>query len=280
MPALIPIRTETPADRGKTPSLVCHPERSPRSGRSRRICGCFSFWGSVIVSAVAGFAYAQSPPVEPVVLDHVVAVVNNQPILWSDITNEIRFAVLDPEEVNGTITPQHALQQLISRTLIQQQIRQEDESAASPSDDEVKVRESEVRKELPACVRMDCASDAGWQAFLKKNGLTAEQIEDYLRLRLEVIRFIEIRFRQGIRISPEETQAYYRDKLLPQYPKGTQVPPLSSVSSRIEEILLEQQVNVMFGNWLDNLRKQGDVEVLDPSLDPSTQSPTGSSEVE
>ena len=193
--------------------------------------------------------------------------VNNQPILWSDITNEIHFSVLDPEEVNGTLTPQRALQQLISRTLIQQQIGKEDASTALPSDDEVKARENELRKELPACVRMNCATDAGWQAFLKKNGLTVGQVEDYLRLRLEILRFIEIRFRQGIRVSNEETEAYYRDKLLPQYPNASQAPPLSAVAARIEEILLEEKVNVLFGNWLDNLRKQGDVEVLDASLE-------------
>jgi len=200
--------------------------------------------------------------------------------LWSDITSEIRFAVLDPEEVSGTLTPQGALQQLISRTLIQQQIRQEDATAALPSDDEVKARESDVRKELPACVRMNCTTDEGWKAFLLKNGLTAEQVENYLRLRLEILRFIEIRFRQGIRISPEETQAYYHDKLLPQYPKASQAPPLTAVAARIEEILLEEQVNVMFGNWLDNLRKQGDVEVLDTNLEPAAQPSQGSGEVE
>jgi peptidyl-prolyl cis-trans isomerase SurA len=257
-----------------------HPERRRPSGRRRRICSCFSFWGSVLASALAGFAHAQSPAGEPAVLDRVVAVVNNQPILWSDITNEIRFAVLDPAEVNGTLTPQHALQQLISRTLIQQQIRQEDESAALPTDDEVKAREMDLRKDLPACMRMNCTTDAGWQIFLKTNGLTAEQTDNYLRLRLEILRFIEIRFRQGIRISPEETQAYYRDKLLPKYPKASQAPPLSSVASRIEEILLEEQVNVMFGNWLDNLRKQGDVEVLDAGLEPSAAPSEGSGQVE
>ena len=216
----------------------------------------------------------------PEVLDRVVAVVNNHPILWSDLSSEIRFAVLDPEEVNGTLTPQRALQQLISRTLIQQQIRQEDASAAQPSDDEVQAREAEVRKELPACVRLACTTDAGWQAFLQTNGLTSAQIEHYLRLRLEILRFIEIRFRQGIRISHEEIEAYYRDKLVPQYAKGAQVPALSAVSSRIEEILLEEQVNVMFGNWLDNLRKQGDVEVLDSALESGSESSSGGEQVE
>jgi len=41
---------------------------------------------------------------------------------------------------------------------------------------------------------------------------------------------------------------------------------LDKVSPRIQEILLQQQVNELFDNWLTDLRRQGDVEVLDPSL--------------
>ena len=234
---------------------------------------------TLLLGAALPCAHAQPPASSPQVLDRVVAVVNNRPILRSDITNEIRFSVLDPNEVDGTQTPQRALQQLISRSLIEQQIGKEDESSALPGDDEVKSRETEVRTELPACVRMNCATDAGWQAFLKKNELTAAQVEDYLRRRLEIIRFIEIRFRQGIRISDRETEAYYRDQLLPQYANASQAPPLSAVAARIEEILLEEQVNVLFGNWLDNLRKQGDVEVLDASLEPSAQATTRSDDI-
>jgi peptidyl-prolyl cis-trans isomerase SurA len=235
-------------------------------------------WLTLLAAATVASARAQSDA--PQVLDRVVAVVNNHPILWSDISSEIRFSILDPEEVNGTVTPQRALQQLISRALIQQQIRQEDASAALPSDDDVHARLIELRKELPACVRLNCATDAGWQAFLNSSALTSEQIENYLRLRLEILRFIEIRFRQGIRIAPEEIQSYYRDKLVPKYPKGAQVPPLTAISTRIEEILLEGQVNVMFASWLDNLRKQGDVEVLDAALDSGSPSSSGGEQVE
>ncbi len=236
-------------------------------------------WALLLAVAAAHGQAAESSS-GPQVLDRVVAVVNYQPILWSDVTDEIRFAVLDPDAVEGTLTPARALQQLISRKLIEQQIGQESASASEPTEQEVQTRLNEIRKELPACVRMSCVTDAGWQAFLQKNGLTAGQIEDYLRLRLEILRFIEIRFRQGIRISPEETEAYYRDKLLPQYSNRTQAPPLSAVTARIQEILLEEQVNVLFDNWLENLRKQGDVEVLDAALEPGTSSSTASSEVE
>ena len=48
----------------------------------------------------------------------------------------------------------------------------------------------------------------------------------YLRYRMEILRFIELRFRPGIRISPQEIEAYYHDTLLPQYRQGEAVPPL------------------------------------------------------
>jgi hypothetical protein len=97
-----------------------------------------------------------------------------------------------------------------------------------------------------------------------------------VRYRTEILRFIEQRFRQGIRIAPEEIAAYYRTTLAPQYAEGEAIPPLEKVSPRIEEILLEQQVNVLFDDWLKNLRKQGDVKVLDPALEtPETATEVG-----
>jgi hypothetical protein len=212
-----------------------------------------------------------------VVLDRVVAVVNNQAILSSDLDEEMRLAVLDPGQAGlGVLTRQRALEQLISRSLIQQQIRQEDAQAAEPSQTEVDTRLAEIRKELPACVRLNCASEAGWKAFLTAHGLTQERVESYARYRQEILRFIELRFRQGILIAPEEIETYYRETLLPQYAAGEAIPPLNKVAPRIEEILLERQVNVLFGDWLRNLRKQGDVEVLDPSLEaPETQGGAG-----
>jgi len=217
------------------------------------------------------------PASSPVILDRVVAVVNNHAILSSDLDDEIRLSILDPGRGGlGTLTRSVALEQLISRALIQQQIREEDEQASDPPESEVDTRLAEIRHEIPACVRQNCASDAGWNAFLSAHHLTPERVESYLRYRLEILRFIERRFRQGIHISPQEIETYYHDTLLPQYTPGEAIPTLDKVSPRIEEILLQQKVNVLFDDWLQNLRKQGDVEVLDPSLEPApTQTAPG-----
>jgi hypothetical protein len=215
---------------------------------------------------------AQTPA--PQTLDRVVAVVNNHAILSSDIEEEIRLSILDPAlQSSGVLTPQHALEQLISRNLIQQQMRQEDIQAAESPQAEVDARLKEIRTELPACVHANCASDAGWKAFLAAHSLTPKLVDASLRYRLQILSFIELRFRQGISVSEQEIAAYYHDKLVPQYKKGEEIPPLEKVAPRIQEILLQQKVNVLFDDWLRNLRTQGDVEVLDPSLEETGLAP-------
>ena len=203
-----------------------------------------------------------------VTLDRVVAVVNRQVILQSDLEDEMQLSVLDPTtNGNAKDTKQQALERLISRTLIQQQIQQENIPAAEPTPTEVAARLKEIRTELPACVRADCASDTGWNLFLSHHELSPARVDKYLRTRLEILSFIELRFRQGIRITPEEIETYYRETLLPQYPSGQTPPPLQQVSSRIEEILLQQRVNALFETWLSNLRSQGQIQVLDSTLE-------------
>lgn len=237
-------------------------------GVRRKIRMAVLSWAAPAFVAVCG---AQPASSDRILLDRVVAVVNNGAILASDVDREERLSILEPESSDEAPDARSALERLISRTIIQQQIRREEEQEASPSEDQVQTRLAELRKELPACVRFNCTTDGGWTSFLFTHALTQKEVENYLRGRLEMLSFIENRFQQGIRIAPEEIDDYYNKTLLPQYPKGQAPPPLSGVSHRIEEILLQQRVNNMFSSWLDNLRKQGDVEILDPALEPAGQ---------
>jgi len=203
------------------------------------------------------------------VLDRVVAVVNSQAILQSDLDEEMHLSILEPNlrgRSRSSETPESALRRLISRALIRQQIREEDAQSAETSPQQVDTRLTELRKQLPVCVRDHCDTAAGWQAFLTQQGLTEARVKTYLQSRLEILNFIEVRFRQGIHISQKEVDDYYKDTLLPQYPAGQDAPPQDQVAPRIEEILLQQKVNALFIGWLDNLRKQGEVEVLVPAL--------------
>lgn len=242
-------------------------------GRSiSRVCVaiCFSLLAATAVRiwAQSSATLLSSESQSPIVLDRVVAVVNRHAILASDIDEEIRLSVLDRAQTRySELTRQHALDQLISRTLIQQQIRREDMEAVEPTQEEVNARVAEIRKDLPECVHQNCASEQGWATFLAAHGLTERRVAAYFRYRLEILSFIEQRFRAGIHIPQQDIENYYRNTLLPQYKSGEEKPALDKVTPRIEEILLQQQVNALFDEWLTNLRNQGDVEVLDPTLE-------------
>lgn len=199
-------------------------------------------------------------------LDRVIAVVNTQVILASDLDLEMRVFRLLPIGSQEDFTPPKALERLTTRALIEQQILQEDPRGLEVEPKEVADNLAELRQNLPACKRRDCVSASGWSAYLATLGLTPNRVDEYWARRMAVLRFIERRFRSGIRIAPEEIQKFYHDSLLPQYPVPADAPPLDKVSARIQEVLLQQQVNALLNDWLKSLQDQGQVEILDPAL--------------
>ena len=127
-------------------------------------------------------------------------------------------------------------------------------------------REANVRvgpRLMPACAAADCASDEGWKKFLASAGFTESELQDRLRLRAEVLRFIEQRFRSGIRITDMQVQDFYTETMLPQYAKEhAKAPALDVLAPRIQELLLQQQVSALLDQWLKTLRENGSVRIL------------------
>ncbi len=81
-----------------------------------------------------------------------------------------------------------------------------------------------------------------------------------------ILSFIQSRFGSGVRITPAEIADYYNKTLLPQFQdKKVQPPALAAVSSRIEEILLQQRVSSLLLEWLQSLKSEGSVSILDPA---------------
>jgi hypothetical protein len=204
------------------------------------------------------------PAVEGSEVDRVVAIVNGKLILDSDVDRERRFAALLPYgEASGPNHRDAAIERLINRDLILQQLELQPE-------DEITVQAAAkdldaLRTSLPTCKEFHCETQAGWEKFLATEGFTEESLTNLWRQRMEVLAFIEIRFRMGIKISPEEIQAYYEKTMLPQYAaQHVTPPPVKAVASRIQEVLLQQQVSKLLDDWLESLRAQGDVVVLHP----------------
>jgi hypothetical protein len=208
---------------------------------------------------------------KPVVLDRVVAIINSDVLLESDVQEETHFAKLEPISVpNGSDSLARSARRLISRTLILQQMKEQQQEINIP-DSEVEKQLDEVRKHLPACHDYDCTTEAGWKAFLAANDLTEQDVIEHWRQRMQILHFIDIRFRAGIRISKQEVSDYYQKTIVPSYAKDRgKLPSEDALAPRIREVLLQQQVNALLRDWLKTLRDEGSVQILDPAYGRNT----------
>ncbi len=224
----------------------------------------------------AAATIAQAAPGQPVVLDHVIAVINGDVLLQSDVDEERRFAVLEPFSVPvGSDTLSRAARRIANRTLILQQMK-EQQLGLTVSDAELQKVLSDLREHLPQCRRYKCTTDEGWKAYLAANDLTEAEVDARWRQRLMILKFIDLRFRSGIRIPKEEIESYYTKSILPAYAKQNEKPPpIAQLSDRIQELLLQQHVNGLLQDWLKSLRDEGSVQILDPAYGSSSGAQSG-----
>jgi peptidyl-prolyl cis-trans isomerase SurA len=201
---------------------------------------------------------------DAVQIDRVVAIVNGDLILESDVDEERRFAAFQPyRKSTDMFSRTDAINRLIDRTLILQQ--NGEQAMPAITDAEVTADILDLRKAIFACRPYHCETDAGWQRFLADNGFTDEEFRQRWRDRMITLRFIEQRFRMGIRIEPAEIDQYYQQTLLPEYASRHVSPPkVSAIRDRIQEILLQQRVGRLLDDWLKALRASGDVQIVTP----------------
>jgi peptidyl-prolyl cis-trans isomerase SurA len=233
---------------------------------------------AVLVSLSAAYGQVQvtvAPPlalptassssrVPLVVLDHVVAVIGEDVILESDIAEELRFAVLQPERADpARNTPQRALERLIDRQLILQQMQLTQVNLPTPTVAQVDQQLAELRKQIPECALYHCDTAAGWHSFLAAHGLNDAEVVARWRQRMLLLSFIQSRFGAGVRITEPEIEQYYDKEFAPEFARRRlKPPPLKDVAPRIQEILLQRRVNSLLQDWLQSLRDNGSVSIL------------------
>ena len=198
-------------------------------------------------------------------IDGVVAIVNGDVILESDVDEERRFEGVQPYRGStNDHSRDRAVQRLISRTLILQQAALEADQIAV-SDEELDKQLGTLRHDIPACRNLHCGTDDGWQKYLASNGFTVQEFRDRWRQRMQLLKLINIRFRNGIHVSDDEIKDYYEKTMLPEYARQKVTPPkLETISRRIEEVLLQQRVSGLLRDWLQSLRAQGNVWIMRP----------------
>ncbi len=198
-------------------------------------------------------------------IDRVVAIVNGQPVLDSDVQEEHRFEAIQPypNDAGTQSTRDREIERLVNRALILQQARLETEDTTTDADVDKEI--AGLRKTLPGCKPDLCATDAGWAKYLASKDFSVAEFRTRWKQRMEVLSFIQERFGAGTSVTEGQIREFYQNTMLPQYRKaGTKPAPFVSVEPRIREILQQQQVSSLLRDWLQSLRAQGSITVLHP----------------
>ncbi|MCU1286823.1 MAG: hypothetical protein JWO13_3173 [Acidobacteriales bacterium] len=193
------------------------------------------------------------------VVDRMIAVVNKHVITQSDWDQQERFeALVDGKKFDAQQHSDAVLERLIDRVLISESIARIQVAHATP--EQVKMQIAEMRKQFPAAQGQ---SDDAWRKTLSEYGFSEEDLAQIVAEQLDVLRFVDIRFRPSVQVAPEEIEKYYRETFVPELKKsGSEIaiPPLKEVEARIHALLTEQKVNGMLNSWVQSLRTQSNIQ--------------------
>ena len=200
-------------------------------------------WAVALAIALAG-SFAAGP-----IVDRVVANVNGHVVLQSDWEEEVAFEALADGRAPDSFTAAErtaALDRLIDQELLREQVRPAQPAPAQ----EVAGRVAEIRKLQP-----ESSTDEGWQATLKRYGLTQAGLEKRLSDDIQLMKLVEDRLRPSIQIDQKAVETYYQDQLVPELKRaGDKIKPLTEVYGRIRTLLAEQKMNELLTGWLASLR--------------------------
>jgi hypothetical protein len=190
------------------------------------------------------------------VVDRIIAVINNAPLLLSDWDEALRCEALLAGRTPQSFTEEErkdVFDRLVDQELIRQQMRG---YIATPiTDAALQQRLQETKQQLAGAT-----DETHWRGLLSQSGVTEAELLDRLRTQLEIEGFVEARFRPGMRIDDRSVSKYYRDQFLPAlHNAGQKDVPLSEVSDKIREILIQQRLGEQLTAWLQTLREQAEI---------------------
>ena len=185
-------------------------------------------------------------------LDRVVAIVDEDPILLSDIRRAIGLGLVESEPGEEE-AQQHrrVLDGLIDQTLRLHEVERHDFSQL-PS--------REVDRQL-ARIGAAFADDGELERRLDRLGLDEQGLRLLVTRQLRVLVYIERRLGPRVFVKPGDIQAYYDEVLVAEMARqGIEPPPLERVQEQVRDLLREQSLNREIEAWTEELRHKADIE--------------------
>ena len=204
---------------------------------------------AILVFAVAAaFASWQDPLAAQEVVDRIVARVENDVILWSDVRALARYQqFLDGKPETDD--------QILDRLIDQWIVRTEAEASRSPHPSEADIDRGLGR------IRDSFRSDEEYQATMKQAGLSEQNVRAMVAFDLYLSNYLDSRFRAAVRIDPKEVEDFYQTEVVPRAKaRGQEPPDLDAARDSIQEALIEHGINQQAEQWLKESRLRLHIE--------------------
>ena len=190
----------------------------------------------------------------PTLVDRVVAVVDEDPILDSDIERVVRLGLL-PVSAGESVAEKRrrALDLAIEQKLRLHEVDRFgfEETPLALLDRQME----EVRSRFPA--------EEAFRAELSRLGLDETALRQLLARQLSVLAYVEERLGPRVFVSVDDIGRYYNEELLPELEKSgvgpAELPTLESVRESIRAVLRERRLNEEIDRWTADLRAKADV---------------------
>ncbi len=205
--------------------------------------------GALLLAVAAALPAAPAP--QPTLKDRIVAVVDEDPILSSDIDRDAGLALV----ARNAGESETAYRRRILALLIDQRLRFHEIDRFGF----VQVPVDQVEKSL-AEIRSRFPDPAAYQRRLKELGLSENGLKQLVTRQLMVLTYVDERLGPRVFVSLDDIRAYYRDVMTPALAKQHQpVPPLDDVRETIRQVLREQRLNEEIDRWTEELRNKANV---------------------
>jgi len=218
--------------------------------RSLQVTGVTLLAAAVLIISIAGGAARAQKIVDQILVTVNNAIITRIDLLWS--------IALDPEApspegpINGDLL-RLKLDIMIDLRLIEQEASKI--PSADIKQDEIDKRRAELIAGFP--------SEAEFRRRVESVGLTSTKIDELIRNRIIVERFLDFRFRSFVFVSENEIKQFYDEQLAPQIrEQGAIPPPMEQVRGRIVERLRGEKVNQELDRWIAEARQRSDIVQL------------------
>src|SRR5947199_4599102 len=185
--------------------------------------------------------------------DRVLAVVDEDPILASDVERVIRLRLEQPQPGE---TDERFRRRMLD-DLIHERLRFHEVERFNFE----QVPVDEIQKRV-ATIRARYPDEASFKKALKDVGLDEKGLRQLVARQLLVVTYVDEQLGANVFVEPDEINRYYRDVLTPEMRKRGQPPPLlDDVREDIRETLKQQKLTQEMTRWTRELRNKADIVV-------------------